>query len=238
MNTQTIQQSCIKLISSEDIDLTNIPVINFEVKPVSIQRVRSFVEKWHYSKNVNGLNISLVFGLFYKEYLIGAIIYGSLAMANTWKKYGKNESEVIELKRLCCIDKTKKNTESFFISKTIKFIKKFTKYKTIISYADPFHNHEGTIYKASNFTFEGLTSKGKIIQYNDKTYHDKAIRSVDDNKRIKPFAFELIQALKEKKAIYINTPEKRIFSYKIKRKNQILNNFIKKEYDQLNLLLI
>ena len=65
-----------------------------------------------------------MFGLYHHNDLVGSIIYGSLSMANTRQKYGNREDEVIELKRLCCVDDTKKNTESFFIAKTIKFLKK------------------------------------------------------------------------------------------------------------------
>ena len=227
-----IQPSIGSLSFNKDIDCQNIKVTEFTVEPVSIQRVKSFIEKWHYSNNVNGLNVSLVFGLFYKNELIGSIIYGSLSMANTWKKYGSKESEIIELKRLCCIDKTKKNTESYFIGKTIKFLKRFTKYKTIVSYADPFHNHQGTIYKASNFIYQGLTSKGKVIKFENKIYHDKTIRSVDDKKIIKPFALKIKEALTNKQAEYINTPGKHIYIFKIKRKNNnkdTKNNIFKTE---------
>jgi hypothetical protein len=83
--------------------------------------------------------------------LIGAMIYGKIAMANVWKKYADIETDLIELKRLCCIDNTLKNTESFFIGHTLRWLKKNTKIKTVISYADTTYSHEGTIYKASNF---------------------------------------------------------------------------------------
>ena len=102
----------------EDIDCRDANVKDFVVKPTTIQYVRNFVETWHYSSNVNGLRISNVFGLFYKEDLIGAMIYGPLGMANTWKKYADSESEIVELRRLCCIDNTPKCTESYFIGKT------------------------------------------------------------------------------------------------------------------------
>ena len=153
-----MQQTLFKLDAPET-NFSSVQVTDFIVKPVSIQQVKNFVEQWHYSKNINGLRVSLVFGLFHQNALVGCIIYGSLSMANTWQKYGDSEDEVIELKRLCCVDDTKKNTESFFIAKTIKFIKKFTNYKTIVSYADPFYNHSGTIYKASNFKHKGYTDK-------------------------------------------------------------------------------
>ena len=229
-----MQQTLFKLDAPET-NFSNVNVRDFIVKPVAIQQVKNFIEQWHYSKNVNGLNISNVFGLFYKNQLLGAIIYGSLSMANTWQKYGNSEDEVIELKRLCCVDNTKKNTESFFIAKTIKFLKKFTKYKIIVSYADPFYNHSGTIYKASNFKHKGYTAKSKVILYNNKIYHDKAIRSVDDNKNYKPFTYEIKQALLEGRARYIDKPPKHIYCYQIQRKqkDQLVKTKIIK---QLNLL--
>ena len=48
----------------EEIDCRSAKVTDFEVKPTTIQYVREFIEKWHYSSNVNGLRISNVFGLF------------------------------------------------------------------------------------------------------------------------------------------------------------------------------
>jgi Fe-S cluster biosynthesis and repair protein YggX len=58
--------------------------------------------------------------------MIGAMIYGKIAMANVWKKYVKKETDLIELKRLCCIDNTPKNTESYFIGNTLRYLKKNT----------------------------------------------------------------------------------------------------------------
>ena len=223
-------------LTEKDIDLKKVDINEFVVKPVTIQEVKSFVEKWHYSKNINGLNISYVFGLFYKQYLIGAIIYGSLSMANTWQKYGTDETDVVELKRLCCIDATKKNTESFFIAKTIKFLKKYSNYKTIVSYADPYFNHQGTIYKASNFTHEGFTAKSKVILYKNKIYHDKTIRSVDDQKRLKPFTYEIKRALQLGQATYIYKPPKHIYCYEIKRKNDVMPKAKSLEYNQMSLV--
>ena len=65
----------------EELDFRNVKVTEFIVRPTSIQYVRNFVEKWHYSTNVNGLRIAHVFGLYYDGNLIGAMIYGPLAMA-------------------------------------------------------------------------------------------------------------------------------------------------------------
>jgi hypothetical protein len=179
----------------------------------NIKEIKDFVEKWHYSKSINGLSCKHCFKLVYKDKIVGAMIFGRMSMVNQWKKYGNKESEVIELRRLCCIDSTPKNTESFFISKCLKMIKKYN-YKIIVSYADPTYNHVGTIYKASNFTYVGRTAKGKLIIYKDKIYHDHAIRTKYKGK-LKPFAEKLKKALEENEAKYIKTEGKYIYVYKL-----------------------
>jgi len=204
-----------------DEDYTSCNVKQFVVAPSNIQIVRDFVETWHYSGNVNGLRISNVFALMADNNLIGAMIYGSLGMANTWKKYADREEDIVELRRLCCIDKTPRNTESYFIGKTLRWMKKNTGYKTVVSYADSHHGHCGTIYKASNFEYHGLTSKGKLIEYRGRTFHDKSIRTYYENKygvkALKPFAQELKTALETGEAHYVDTPGKHIYTYKLKK---------------------
>ena len=180
------------------------------------KEIAAFIEHWHYSKNVNGLTLDYCFKLVdANNKIIGAIIYGKIAMANVWKKYAKKESELIELKRLCCIDNTPKNTESFFIGYTLRWLKKNTNTKTVISYADTTYSHEGTIYKASNFIHSGMTAKGKVIMYEGKRYHDKAIRTAYKG-QLKPFALKIITALAVGEATIEKTLGKHIYLYNLK----------------------
>nr|BAR25487.1 gp178 [uncultured Mediterranean phage uvMED]BAR25537.1 gp178 [uncultured Mediterranean phage uvMED] len=204
------------------LDATTASVKEFEIKQITIQEASTIIEEWHYSKSTNGLRVSFCFGLFYKNTLIGAMIYGHLGMANVWKKYAKKYEDVIELRRLACIDATPKNTESYFIGATLRWLKKNTSIKVIVSYADTFHNHEGTIYKASNFIYSGLTSKGRLIQdETGKTYHDKSIRTYyvnkDGVKRLKPFASRLKAKLETGLAKYIQTTGKHIYLYYLQK---------------------
>ena len=196
-------------------DYRDRKVKDFEVKLITRKDVQDFIEKWHYSQSINGLRVSHVFGLFCDDDLIGAMIYGPLGMANTWKKYGETENDVIELRRLCCIDNTPKCTESYFIGKTQRWLKKNTNHKIIVSYADAHYNHTGIIYRATNFQYEGLTSKGRVIDYDGRTYHDKAIRTKYKGK-LKPFAQRLKQALESGDAKYISTPGKHIYTFKLR----------------------
>lgn len=193
-------------------------VKNFKVKLVERNEIKDFVEKWHYSNSINGVMSDYCFGLYNNETLIGAIIYGKLGMANAWKKYGDSSDSVMELRRLCCIDDTPKNTESYFIAKTLKWLKKNTLIKTIVSYADCNQGHEGIVYKASNFSYEGKTSGGKVIKRlsDGKQYHDKAIRTKYKGK-LKPFAAKLKKQLETGDAIYVKTVGKNIYTYRLKK---------------------
>lgn len=191
-------------------------VKRFKVKLVDRSDVKDFIETWHYSKSINGVKATYCFGLYDEGKLIGAMLYGSLGMANAWKKYGNQESDVLELRRLCCIDDTPKNTESFFIGKTLRYLKKNTEIKTVVSYADCNQGHEGVIYKASNFIFKGKTSNGRVIKRlaDGKLYHDKAIRTKYKGK-LKPFAQKLKEQLTNGEAVYMNTIGKNIYVYKL-----------------------
>lgn len=159
--------------------------------------------------------------------MIGAMVYGYTAMVNQWKaftEYGvEQESDMLELRRLVCIDDTPRNTESYFIGKTLKWLKRNTDYKIIVSYADPHHGHAGTIYKASNFKHVGMSSPGKIIDWNGRRYHDKSIRDYNrahfqktGEKIPATIALKLQKALESGEAQMVNTPGKHIYVYNLR----------------------
>jgi hypothetical protein len=65
-----------------------------------------------------------------------------------------------------------------------------------------------------------MTAKGRLIEYNGKTFHDKSIRTYHENKfgvkKLKPFAQNLKDALERGDAKYIDTPGKHIYIYNLK----------------------
>ena len=196
--------------------LIKVSVKKYLVKCCHRKEITTFIETWHYSKNINGVISDYSFKLIDKDQIIGAMIYGRIAMANVWKKYVNSENELIELRRLCCIDDTPKNTESYFIGYTLRWLKKNSKIKKVISYADETYNHSGTIYKASNFKHIGMTNKGKVIAYNNKLYHDKTIRTKYKGK-LKPYCLKIKDALNTGEAYYKNTLGKHIYIYELKK---------------------
>lgn len=192
----------------------------FVVKLCEREEIKGFIETYHYSKSINGLKSSYCFKLIYNNEIIGAMIFGKLAMKGVWKKYCDDENKLIELRRLCCIDDTPKNTESYFIGKCLKWLKNNTDIEYIISYADMDYNHKGIIYKATNFDYIGKTKKGRRIVYNDKLYHDKTIRTKYKGK-LKPYAQRIKNSLEDGSSYYIESKGKYIYLYKIRRRNNV-----------------
>lgn len=189
----------------------------YTVEACERSEIRDFIEKNHYSGSINGVMASYCFKLEDNGKIVGAMLYGGLGMANAWKKYAKNPEDVIELRRLCLIDNTPSNSESFFIGQTLRWLKKNTNIETVVSYADPNYGHQGTIYRATNFQHVGMTSKGKVIFYNGRKYHDKAIRT-KYNGKLKPFAQRLKDALDKGEANYAVQDPKHIYVIRLKGK--------------------
>jgi hypothetical protein len=95
------------------------------VKRVNRSDIKEFIEKWHYSQSINGCKASFCYALYNEtDEMMGALFYGGMAMANQWKKFGEQENDVIELRRLCCVDDTPKNAESFFIGWSLRELRK------------------------------------------------------------------------------------------------------------------
>lgn len=173
--------------------------------------IKDFIETHHYSHNINGVISDFCFKVIDKNgRILAGAIFGRLAMCGQYKKYAEYEEQVIELRRFVAIDDTERNFESYVISRMIKLLPKHI--KTVVSYADPYQGHVGTIYKALNFKYMGQVSAQRVILYNGKTYHDKAIRTVY-NGSLKPFALRLREALASGEASYIKVPGKHRYAY-------------------------
>jgi len=167
-------------------------VTNFTVEYINRKAVTSFIEKYHYSHNINGIQSYHHFGLYTEgnfglPKLIGAMLYAMPSMPHTAKKYNPiNPNRCMELRRLVCIDDTPKNTESYFIGKTLRWLKQNTDVEVVVSFADQHYGHTGIIYKATNFEYFGETASARILIVDGKEYHS---RSLNQDKR--PYGREL-----------------------------------------------
>jgi hypothetical protein len=74
-----------------------------------------------------------------------------------------DQEGLFELSRLCIVPSVQEyehNIASWFVSRCIKDLRKEVKVRVILSYADS-NFHEGTVYRACNFKYYGLTDSKK-----------------------------------------------------------------------------
>ena len=189
---------------------------NYTVRKTERKDISAFIEANHYSGSINGCIADYCFSLHDAAgTMCGAMFFGRMAMAGQWKRFAASEGDVIELRRLCCIDATPRNAESFFIGKCLRWLKKNTRHLIVVSYADAEYGHTGTIYKASNFVMEGRRPGASVILWNGKRYHDKAIRTKYRGE-LKPFAVRLKDALANGEAVYAKTAGKFCYTFKLR----------------------
>ena len=135
--------------------ITKTELIDFNFENILIKIAKSddyklLLSKYHYLPNAGKGGIA--YGAHIDEELIGVCIFSPLIRQNLPHDYDSTK----ELSRLCIHPKyQKKNFASWLISKCIKALP--NNIKTIISYCDTTFNHDGTIYKASNFKLDTIT---------------------------------------------------------------------------------
>ena len=205
-------------------------VSEFTIEAVERSTIQSFVHKNHYSGTTNGVQHTQCFALFkegrfgFDKEMIGAAIYAIPSMPATAAKYNPdNPLRCWELRRLCCIDDTPTNTESYFIGQTLKWLRRNTDIEVIISYADLEFGHEGVIYKATNFIHLGKSGGGRVLVVDGKKYHARSL-----NQKEKPYGRDLKRRWQNKEGhkfweseqdmYFVNTKPKNIYVYYLNKK--------------------
>ena len=101
--------------------------------------------------------------------LRGVCVFGNPSSTNVadsilGKAYGEH---VVELVRLACNAAALRNAESQLISNALRILKQEIPHLVaVVSFADPWHGHVGTIYQATNWLYTGVT--GRTTFYRDR----------------------------------------------------------------------
>lgn len=161
---------------------------SFELKRCTILKcdfmhIRNIFEDNHYKAGNMGGSIEYCFALEYKGEVIGAV-YGPPRHAGS---YGDG---VVDLRRFALVEEAPRNTESYFLGATIKYIKRHKLANKILTFADETQGHKGTIYKACNFKLVGETPPSKHIEWNGRQYHMRSM-TID-----RPYSYQLREAVK------------------------------------------
>jgi len=185
------------------------------VSPITRRSAMPMIIDKHYMGRVPP--ISMAFGLFHEDRLIGVITYG-VSSSTTLRRgvCGDDEADnVYELTRLWTSDDAPKNASSFFISQSLKWVDK----EIIVTFAEIEAGHVGITYQAANFFYCGLSSKFK----------DPKVKGME-NKHHSTYARGMtMQQVKDKygedNVYYVDRPRKHryvLFNAKRKRRRELI----------------
>ena len=161
---------------------------DYTIDRVTKSEAADLLLRFHYLKDVSktfksGYNYGLYKKNDFSPLNIGGIqgvcIFTGLPVPEIAKgAFGLERHEqqgLFELSRLCIHPTTQQseyNITSWFVSKAIRRLRKETSVRGIISYADSDH-HAGTIYRACNFRYCGLSEPKKDFYFADGTKHSR-----------------------------------------------------------------
>ena len=161
---------------------------DYYIQRVPKSEIKELLYNYHYLKDISkdfksGYNYSLYKKSFTDVLNIGgslgACVFTNLPVPEIAKgafELERHEQQgLFELSRLCIRHDTQSseyNITSWFVSKAIRQLRRDTEVKAILSYADN-DFHSGTIYRACNFKYYGLTDRKKDFYYSDGTKHSR-----------------------------------------------------------------
>lgn len=159
---------------------SNIKLQNLEMKSIDYKISKKFIEMNHYSQRMS-VGVKSNLGFFLEKELVTVILY-SVPVCNQISKFLQvKNSQVLELTRLASLDILPKNTESYCLGQSFKFLKQnYPQYKYLISYADPNHGHLGYIYQATNWKYIGLQRRNNthILLLDGKEVHERKLSHI------------------------------------------------------------
>jgi hypothetical protein len=127
----------------------------YSIAPASRTEAEPLVRA-HYLKRWPGVTVATL-GMWRGPFLVGVIVF-ALPPRETMKRY--RVSLAWELARLYVMDSEPFNSETWFMSRAIKWVRNaFPSVQLLVSYADPSRGHSGTIYRAANWIQDGRTDQ-------------------------------------------------------------------------------
>jgi very-short-patch-repair endonuclease len=116
------------------------------------------------------------YGLYDGNLMIGAAGFCGITRNESATRLGAKSYEVRELSRFCIANNTK-NLASWFLSRVLKLLRHDNNLiKIVITFADETFGHDGTIYKASNWKYDGdVEPTYYYVDSDGNVYHKKTL---------------------------------------------------------------
>jgi len=129
---------------------------SIRVQPIPFVAAKKILVRHHYLHSLPG-GTKLAFGAFVEGKLLGAITFGVGPYNAFALVEGTCPDDCLTLTRLWLSEELPPNSESRVISVCLRYLRKYTTIKFVLTYADPTRGHVGTIYQATGWLYTGLS---------------------------------------------------------------------------------
>ena len=147
---------------------------DLSVVSLSATVARTVAEREHYMHRKPA--VSFAYGLMSGTDLVGVCTFGTPASRHLQMGACPSDpARVIELNRLWVHDDMPKNTESWFVSRSLHLLPS----RIVVSYADTVQGHMGHMYRACNFRYAGWTDMERKTPRYDYVPEDPSVHTRD-----------------------------------------------------------
>lgn len=132
----------------------------WEVNQIPVSQAKDFVHEHHYSNGTSNTAVAC-YGLFYQgSPELHGVSWWMPPPLGAAKSVSKNHRGVLSLSRFCLVKDRPENAGSFLISRSIRSLD--SRWTMLLTYADQAMNHDGGLYRASNWSYNGETKKNPL----------------------------------------------------------------------------
>lgn len=161
---------------------------DIQIQEIDKKSAEEFIKKFHYSATMPRIN-KLFIGGYIGEDLIGVMTcgWGTQPKATIKKLFPSLDTkDYWEIGKFCMDDIMPKNSESNFLSKCIKHLKKYHKQiKVLYTWSDGMLGKPGYIYQSSNFLYGGFIWTDSFFTEQGERIHPRSCRELlEENAKI------------------------------------------------------
>ena len=152
-----------------------------EVREINHSTLEMVCLNHHYAGRLPGA-CTMALGMYVDDIMAGAIAYGPPAVPNVQRLCGDEyKNDVWELKRLFVFDWCGRNSESWFVGQSFRWLRQLhPQVKVLVSYSDEGAGHLGWIYQATNFVYTGFSIESGQVGFliNGVEHHNRGLVSL------------------------------------------------------------
>lgn len=137
---------------------------DWRVSPIPMKTARDLVELFHYSRSSPYPFGTRIHGLFKtgEQQSFGVTWWHVANKPLSVQLCPEGWKQVLNLSRMVLVPGIPKNSASFLLRHSINILKREQTWRCLVTFADTWQNHSGGIYRASGWTYLGLTNPKEV----------------------------------------------------------------------------